>query len=592
MVTKNNFLAKLLLASFILSFFGCTKDLYEENIQQNENKNLVVKQHVSIKDLKKSIASKINEKAALITGKKNSESKFEYYDAYGVYIDLEDGTLIECDGKYFFTFPMFEKDEENLENILFVIDENTEETDAILIKYNITPEEFKELPAGQINTLTPDYEKIWYSANPAGGPVCMTIQYYQEHYPLCPNPDGYHPETGLYCQPTVTIITSTYCTAPVNPWSDDTMGTGAGENGPTTPPTGSYNGSSGGHGSVYTSPKGLSPQQLAFKKFNLGLSADQRAWLLAHESVRTSINNYLNNQLATQDGNYEAGVTDFVYQFIQNSIVTGLDFNFEKSVKSPAFIDFSSVSGNTPQEVNFRAAYNSLTTSPLFRDLFVNLFGQSPLFGVKFQIVDIPQTGQGYITGQCTMTTLPGMLNPFNTIQIDRNYLLTKSKADIVRTILHECIHAYLNIKLRNPTIGMSISAINNLDFQACINLYYSNFSGNQDQHSFFTTFMIPTMIQILQDIRNDIFTPAQIQALENPTNPWAILYSPEIGTMPLEPSTNQIPWNWHDFFYYFCHNGLQNCTAYPFSLYPNLLNNQDYYNFHYMMAFNVICNP
>jgi len=84
------------------------------------------------------------------------------------------------------------------------------------------------------------------------------------------------------------------------------------------------------------------------------------------------------------------------------------------------------------------------------------------------------------------------------------------------------------------------------MNFQDCINENFNGFSGSQTQHSFIVDFLIPTMVEIFQDIKSFIITPAQINEAENPTNGAIILYSP-MGSPPTA-SANVIPWNWNDF--------------------------------------------
>ncbi len=321
---------------------------------------------------------------------------------------------------------------------------------------------------------------------------------------------------------------------------------------------------------------------VTFLKTELGLTTSQYRWLIGKEQVTIAIVNYLVSKNTPEN-------KAFVKEAISQMMQTGLIIDIQKSSKSPAFIDLSSVSGNTPEELKFNEVYNALTKSTAFRNLFTSLFGSTPLFNIKFTITDIPETANGKLNGICHLISYPNRLDPFNSIEIDRSHLLTKSKVDIANSILHECIHAYLNIKFRNPSFGMSIANINNMDFQTCINTYYNGFSGNQTQHSFYVNFMIPTMVQILKDIKSDVITTAQANLVENPTNGVAFIYQP-MGNYPnIEISSVQIPWSWNDFFTHLAFTGLQESTAYPI-IYPK----ESYYNFikeQYINAFEVLIN-
>ncbi|WP_396178915.1 hypothetical protein [Flavobacterium sp.] len=305
-----------------------------------------------------------------------------------------------------------------------------------------------------------------------------------------------------------------------------------------------------------------------------------------------------------QDAEYDAAneLVDYLYEnkededvisftqqlTIQATLNPTLNFDVEASAKSPFFIDLSSTSGNSPEEIKFRKVYNELKKSPIFKELFVNLFGPTPLFNVKFVIEDIPQDGTGHTNGICKMFNGNQSLSPYNLIIIDRNHLNNNSYLDIALTIIHESIHAYLNIKFRNPTIGMSINDINNMDFQQCINTYYNGFSGNQTQHSFYVNYMIPVMVNILNDVKPLLISPSQEQQLIYPTNGGAILYQP-MGNPP-SASATILPWNWNDFFKYFSYTGLQSSSAFPTIFPPN--SDANYLRVSYINAYNIIFNP
>ena len=295
--------------------------------------------------------------------------------------------------------------------------------------------------------------------------------------------------------------------------------------------------------------------------------------------------NYLLENNTAEDQQY-------ISQFItQQQLNPDLSLDLEKSVKSPFFIDVSTIDNTTLEGTKFTEVYNKLMQSSSFRHLFVSLFGQSPLINVKFKIVDIPQPNtNSTIDGNCFMTYKPNQLSSLNTIQVDRNHLLTKSKLNIALTILHECIHAYLNVKLRNPTVAIPLSQINNMDFQSCVDTYYNGFSGNQTEHSFMVDNMIPTMVQIFQEIQQILLTPQEIDQLEIPTTGATILHPPMPNVIPPYPDSETIQWNWTNFYSYFSYIGLQNCTAYP-AIFP-VNSHSEYYRRIYIDAFNYVCNP
>jgi hypothetical protein len=284
---------------------------------------------------------------------------------------------------------------------------------------------------------------------------------------------------------------------------------------------------------------------------------------------------------------------NFGKDYINQSIIQdGLDLDLNNSFNSPFFIDMNSVSGNTPEEVKFREVYNALMQSTKFKELFYDLFNNTPLFNVKFTIENIPQQfGPGSISGACKKKYINSNPVPYNNIIIDRNFILNNSNLAIAQTIIHECIHAYLNIKLYSPNIGMSITNINDLDFQECINTYYNNFSVPQTQHSFFADSLIPTLKEIFIDTKDLLLTPDKINSVDNPTNGVAFLYQPLNNPPDYQQSSVQVQWNWNIFFTYLSYTGLQNCNAFPFA-YPQISNINDYYFFYYITIYNLILKP
>lgn len=321
---------------------------------------------------------------------------------------------------------------------------------------------------------------------------------------------------------------------------------------------------------------------LAAVRFNLysKLSQSQRLWWDNPEAsiLKSDIVGYLNDSKV--NGIISDEVWEFVLLLVQQSILNPtLNFDVEASANSPFFIDFSSIVGNTPQEVKFRKIYNILSKSATFKKIFIDLFGPTPLFNVKFVIDDIPQNSIGYINGKCTLFLSGQSTTPYNVITIDKDHLLANSDINIALTILHECVHAYLNIKLRNPTIGMPISNINDMDFQECINTYYNGFSGDQTQHSFFVDNMIPVMVSVLQEIKDEIFTSSQISLVEYP-EPNAVIYG-ATNTIPATINYNvALPWNWNTYFTHLCTVGLESSISFPI-IYPSnsssLLNRNQY---------------
>ncbi|WP_417352637.1 hypothetical protein [Flavobacterium alkalisoli] len=266
---------------------------------------------------------------------------------------------------------------------------------------------------------------------------------------------------------------------------------------------------------------------------------------------------------------------EYIDQLITQMLLTNSFFDVGLSQKSPCNIDMTSVQGNSVNELRFRNIYNKIIQSNLFKQLFVNLFETTDFVNVKFLIEDIPDPS---VSGNSQLFhySSGGLLN---IIKIDTELLNDQSDFNIALTIIHECIHAYLSVKLAHPEIGigMPISNINNLDFSECINESYNAFNGPESQHDFFVDYMRPTIINILTEIKNIIFTPELIERVETPSSQNGVYIYAPTNTIP--PTNSGIPmiWDWNDFFSYSSLIGLQNCDAFHV-LYP--LDSVEYYMF------------
>ena len=187
-----------------------------------------------------------------------------------------------------------------------------------------------------------------------------------------------------------------------------------------------------------------------------------------------------------------------------NPYVDGyIEFNLDidASSKSPFNIDRSGITDATPEGIKFNTVYDALLESPKFQELFENLFGNSDRFNVIFQIGSVANGARG--------NTNTDLFNPtLNTITISPDFIKNNSKLVVAKTILHECIHAYLNVKLCDGGQGMSIPNINNQDFYNIVNQKYNYFAPGENQHNFIYNFMLPTMQTILLDVKDTLVSP------------------------------------------------------------------------------------
>jgi hypothetical protein len=115
----------------------------------------------------------------------------------------------------------------------------------------------------------------------------------------------------------------------------------------------------------------------------------------------------------------------------------------------------------------------------------------------------------------------------------------------------------------------MSINNINDVDFQECANTYYNGFSVAQTQHSYFADNMIPVMVSVLNEIKNEIFITSQIFAVENP-EPNSVVCG-ATNTIAATINYNVItPWNWDTYFTYISYVGLQGTVGFNTQFPPN----------------------
>jgi hypothetical protein len=236
----------------------------------------------------------------------------------------------------------------------------------------------------------------------------------------------------------------------------------------------------------------------------------------------------------------------FIKQVIDRMIQNpGLNIDIIKSSKSPFFIDLDAVKDNsTPEKQKFNDVYNALIDSPKFKELFLNVFGgNQTMANVKFEIGPTISNANGQ-----TKLTSFDPLN--NTITLNPTYLQTNNKMSIAKSILHECLHAFLNYKLFNSNSGMTIPMLNNTDFNNCINQFYNGFSANQDQHNFIYNFMLPTMETILAEVKDTLVSPASNDYMLNAVT----------VTIPFNNSP-PTPFVWANYFHNLALLGLQSCN-------------------------------
>lgn len=277
-----------------------------------------------------------------------------------------------------------------------------------------------------------------------------------------------------------------------------------------------------------------------------GLTTSARSWLTTSTTPDQTKNLY--SYLIEYDYNEQIPNNFAISLINQMQQTPTLVLNGEASFNSPCNIDLTKVTPNPEntaelfhqEKEKFICVYNKLTQSSEFKSLFTDLFENDARLNVTFEIQNLEGSRRGETH---TMSN-----NPFNnTIIIDSDLLQNGNVMQIVKTIIHECIHAYLNVKLCDPSIGVSISNLNNMELYSCINQYYNNFNNDQNQHEFIYNNMIPVMQTILSQIKNSLISSENNTVMENLTL-----------NLPTNSST---PWNWDDFYRNLSLTGLENCS-------------------------------
>ncbi|WP_156113380.1 hypothetical protein [Wocania ichthyoenteri] len=263
--------------------------------------------------------------------------------------------------------------------------------------------------------------------------------------------------------------------------------------------------------------------------------------------------------------------------------VAALDvLNAHYSRSSPFTVDLKEVIKtpcdqiSTDDVVNekFICIYNKLTKSSKFKNLFVDTFGESDNINVTFKVVDSISGANG------TTGKLPNSINSINSktgeitlnllIKIDESYISSSSAIAVAKTILHESIHAYLILKHIKCNVGTPfddiIEEIDDKKLDELLNYYYDSACPVEEQHEFMFDYMIPTMANILDDIKDDLIpenhqTNAESETfidLSNPNGP-------------------EIPWKWSEFYNYLSMSGLQQTDAFLWKISPGSDEKENY---------------
>ena len=299
------------------------------------------------------------------------------------------------------------------------------------------------------------------------------------------------------------------------------------------------------------------PERLAILRSQIPLTLEQWQWLHGKDEFMESILSYINTNptvskigntitiidFFTSQNNFTSKDQAFVDEFIaQRTANPSLSLDFIACYFSPMNVDLDAIDLNSPEGEKFIEIYSSLIKSPEFKKLFESIFKDSKRFNVKFEIGSVQNGANGNTNTDLNNPTL-------NTITISPDFLKNSNKMEIAKTIIHECIHAYLNVKLCDSGQGMPIPTLNDLDFFNVVNQQYNGFKGNQDQHNFIYNYMLPSMVTILSQVKDTL-----VSATDNTNIKETVVY-------PNAPDLSQsVNFDWNDCYLYLSLNGLQNC--------------------------------
>jgi hypothetical protein len=487
-------------------------------------------------------------------------AKLVYDDKLGFYVDEKNGKFIESGNQKSFTFPIYREGfSEKLENLILNYVPEKGEYKMLLARYNITPELAKQLDQEQLAKTDKTYYELLQANTNAGAYTTLAIctltyavievrhVHFEGNLVGDYKPDDVHYEWILIDRDCGYDSTGT---GGALPGSDPSLQSGGGGN---------------VRGNVITMPLLRSWQETAL--ITSFTTDKQREWWAKDEN-QEAINNYI---LYLVENGATAGDLAFIRSLIDSTIESGLMLDAEASAKSPLNIDMTGVNGNSPEEQRFNSVYNKLKASPLFKSLLVNMFESSTRYNVSFEVGDLFG-----VYGR----TLPPPSGPIinNTIIIDKSLLRGGSEVSIATTIVHEMIHAYLNV-LRAQH-GATPSELENDDLANCIVKYWtSQLWSPENQHNFMVGNFGPTIQQILVDIKDNLFTAEEIHKVEHPENYSNDYFLRLPGNITPEneftQSTTVIPWNWENFFNWQSYEGLQDSGAF-LQFYPK--GSEEYY--------------
>lgn len=240
-----------------------------------------------------------------------------------------------------------------------------------------------------------------------------------------------------------------------------------------------------------------------------------------------------------------------------------IKINLEESFNSPFNVDLElvrpTVLNPEPNKVRFMCIYNKLIKSPKFKKLFIDTFGESENLHVKFKLVDnippIPPSTinpNGITKTRLSVNPTTGVITGYDAVIEINKSNMGVSSISLAKTILHESIHAYLTVKQYGCNQGTPLEGFDDVELSELLNMYFSTACPAQSDHEFMFDYLLPTMSEILADIKDDLIPIAHQESAESET------FIDESN-----PTGPEIPWSWNQFYKYLSMSGLQNSNAF-----------------------------
>nr|WP_322623975.1 hypothetical protein [uncultured Flavobacterium sp.] len=147
-------------------------------------------------------------------------------------------------------------------------------------------------------------------------------------------------------------------------------------------------------------------------------------------------------------------------------------------------------------------------------------------------------------------------------------------------------IHAFLNV-LR-VDFGANTLTLSQQDLSTVIQQHLNDIGSPDSQLEFMTETFAPVISSILLELKNSLFTSAQIYALDHPAESGYGIYLPTNSDPPTNSGIST-PWIWTDYFKYQSYEGLHNSQLFK-SIFPDNSVGKYYFNSYISVVQSVTC--